>query len=524
MTAASVDLLVAYTQYQPTPVVIIGLSTPPAQTDGSVSPFSDIVKDTASLGFYSSNIAGEKHFADRKPWQRWSVETREALIRAIDDCWAELTQAHSRGNDGPTLAKLSTASAKAIVPSVLPSEHPNGSFSSLIGLWRVDIMATSFDAPSRLQSLSVKRDDWVMVLTGEDDGAPVHDLSPDSSSSVTAVERPLLSPLNSTSTVHSVLTDSVPSPGTSGSRRIEIQAGVPAPLRAASELARRPLPPDNTVGIKTVWTPTRTSSTHEDIAVPVQEDASDAEKTGIRDLPYLHQLNDGVSTLWNASGVAPVNSQDLANLAQDSSVGMVLATPELRVYWVNKRWYEITQIEPEQDLNTWIDNIHPDYLPVVMDLLQELMSAKVKRTGDIKWKNGNWFSFTAQVLTDAQGNVSAVAATIDDCTQRKKLELAQMENLKNEEIAARRRAEEASARTKELVELQSQREELERRTKEFAQMAEISSIALTCATADGELIWGKSGFVLDLHGKLTFALRLSTLANKAFVSDDPFCS
>lgn len=229
-----------------------------------------------------------------------------------------------------------------------------------------------------------------------------------------------------------------------------------------------------------------------DYMAPVQEEARSNAK-GISAIEASRQqLEEEDSTLWDESVVAPVNTDELVNLATNCPVGMVLATPELRIYWVNKHWYEITQVEPGQDLNSWIENVHPDSMPTVMDILQGLMESKVKRTGDLKWKNGGWFTFTAQVSTDLEGNVTGVAATMDDCTQRKTLELAEMERMKNEEVSAQRRAEEASARTRVLVELQSQREVLERRTKEFAQMAEISSIALSCAMPDGELIWGTS--------------------------------
>ncbi|KAJ9102896.1 hypothetical protein QFC20_004862 [Naganishia adeliensis] len=246
------------------------------------------------------------------------------------------------------------------------------------------------------------------------------------------------------------------------------------------------------------WTPTQDLPVV-DYAAPVQEGHNpSAEENDINDTSPYQDLDQDDPTLWDESIVAPVNTDDLVNLAMHSPVGMVLATPELRIYWVNKRWYEITQVERGQDLNSWIDNIDPDSMPMVIDILQGLMNSKVKRTGDIKWKNGGWFTFTAQVSTDSQGNVTGVAATIDDCTQRKTLELAQLESMKKEQAAARSRAEEASARARELVDLQSQREVLERRTKEFAQMAEISSIALTCAMPDGELIWANKAFC-ELH-------------------------
>lgn len=523
MAASSVELLVAYAQHQSLPITVIGLSTPPTKRDGSGSPFSDIVKGNSAPGLYSSNVAAQKYFANRKPWEEWDAEIKNALIKAIDTCWAELAGSCIQDISGATVAKLPTASEKIVVPSAPKSEYSNGSFGRRITLCRVDIMTTTPVALSRLQSRCAGKDDLIMVLTGEDDGTQVYDLSPELSATDTAVERPHLSPLNTSSTIYSGSGESIPLSSGSLRRKVEIQRGVPLPLRAASDLVQRPLPPDDTVGVTTVWTSTQDPSIHADVTAHVQEHRPDEEETEVRDTSRPQQSGGHLPTLWDGSGVAPVNSQDLVNLAQDSSVGMVLATPELRIYWVNKRWYEITQIEPGQDLNTWIDNIHPDYLLQVVELLQNLMNGKVKCTGDVKWKNGDWFSFTAQVLTDAQGNVSAVAATIDDCTQRKKLELTQMESLKKEEVAASRRAEDASARTRELVELQSQREVFERRTKDFAQMAEISSIALTCATADGELIWGMSKCLASRERKLTCLFHCFSSANKAFVSDYCVC-
>jgi hypothetical protein len=203
-----------------------------------------------------------------------------------------------------------------------------------------------------------------------------------------------------------------------------------------------------------------------------------------------HAQGSEETTVWDDFSSAPVNPADLVNLAIHSPVGMVLATPELRLYWVNARWYEITKVQRGQDLNSWIDGIHPESMPILMDVLQGLMETKDKRTGDIKWKDGAWSTFTAQALWDPEGNVTGVAATIDDCTQRKNLQLAQLENLKVQEAAARHRAEEANATAKQLAEWQLQRRALERRTRQFAQMAEIASVGLTAAKTDGELIWG----------------------------------
>jgi hypothetical protein len=244
--------------------------------------------------------------------------------------------------------------------------------------------------------------------------------------------------------------------------------------------------------MKTVWTPTQEHPDVDYMSSLSRGNSISSAGTTANGILHHDDCQEEDSTLWDDSVVAPVNTDDLVNLAIHSPVGMVLATPELRIYWVNARWYEITKVERGQDLNSWIDGVHPESMPTLMDVLQGLMESKVKRNGDIKWKHGGWFTFTAQVLTDTQGNVTGVAATIDDCTQRKTLELAQIESLKMEEITARRMAEEASARAKELGDLQSQWEVLERRTKEFAQMAEISAVALTTAMPDGELIWGRS--------------------------------
>lgn len=507
MTASSLDLLVAYTQHQSTPAFVVGASSLPTRPCASVSPFSDIINGSSTSGSYASNDAAEKLFGGRKPWQQWTIETEEALIGAIDKCWSEVVQSIAKNVFGATLTKLVTSSEKVVIRAGLTMEHPNGSVASAIQAWRIDLMATCHDAPSRLQSASSREDDWVMVLTAEGDVVPT-DIAP--SALDNAARRPSLSTIHSNSTMYSVsadsspspystLTDSSPSPlKSSANRRIEIKGGVPSAIRAASRSVHCTLPPDDTTAAKTGWTPMDGWTPTQDLpvvdyAAPVQEGHNpSAEENDINDTSPYQDLDQDDPTLWDESIVAPVNTDDLVNLAMHSPVGMVLATPELRIYWVNKRWYEITQVERGQDLNSWIDNIDPDSMPMVIDILQGLMNSKVKRNGDIKWKNGGWFTFTAQVSTDSQGNVTGVAATIDDCTQRKTLELAQLESMKKEQAAARSRAEEASARARELVDLQSQREVLERRTKEFAQMAEISSIALTCAMPDGELIWGTS--------------------------------
>lgn len=210
----------------------------------------------------------------------------------------------------------------------------------------------------------------------------------------------------------------------------------------------------------------------------------------MREKPTCQEQASPETTVWDEFSVAPVNSAELVNLAVHSPVGMVLATPELRLYWANPRWYEITQVQRGQDLNSWVDGVHHESLPILMDVLQGLMESKIKRTGEIKWKDGTWSTFTAQALWDSAGNVTSVAATIDDCTQRKNLEFAQLDHLKQQEAAARHKAEEASARAKQLADWQTQRRVLERRTRQFALMAEISSVGLSFAKTDGEIIWG----------------------------------
>lgn len=510
MTASTLDLLVAYTQHQPTPVIVVGLSSPLTSPYTSTSPFSDIVNGSSTPGIYASNDAAEKLFAGCKPWRQWTVETEEAVVGGIDKCWLEVVQSSAKNVVGASTTKLVSSSEKVAIRAGTRSELANGSTTSLNQAWRIDIMATCHDAPSRLGSLSTSKDDWVMVLTSEGNVGPT-DFVPTALDN--AARRPSLSTIDSNSTISSTLADSLPSPcststdslsspfQSSVNRRIEIKGGVPSAIRAASRSVQCVLPPDDSTAAKTVWipqdgwTPTQERSAV-DYMAPVQEGHNantEKNRSHIASLLQDHDIDD--PELWDESVVAPVNTDELVNLAINCPVGMVLATPELRIYWVNKHWYEITQVERGQDLNSWIENVHPDSMPTVMDILQGLMNTKVKRTGDLKWKNGGWFTFTAQVSTDPEGNVTGVAATLDDCTQRKILELAQMERMKSEEVSAQRRAEEAGAQARELVELQSQREVLERRTKEFAQMAEISSVALTCAMPDGELIWGMSSVV-----------------------------
>jgi len=514
MSYGHLDMLIAYTRLVAASSIIVAVSpTWSLSSEASDTPFTNIIKSHEDCGFYFDNERAGDINVGPKIWDTWNSEDRDELIRAVTKNWKSLSDLATENfgqSNGSTYTNLRTATETILIHHSQRHSPTTTNFleQEVMAVeeqreaWRISIMATQRESLVRLAAHQPTYRDWVLVLQHLNSvssyPAVPHSMIPRDHEDVIfppddEIRRPSLATNISTSSTSSKMThSSLKSSGSGGSRRIEIKGGVPLPIRAASESIKFSLPPDNS---RTVPTP---SSGRMDSYRAVEETISDQGHVPVTEktVPAPHSLEDEVSdeaTVWDDGSVAPVNPEDLVNLAINSPIGMVLATPELRLYWVNERWYDITKVKHGQDLNTWIDGIHPDSMPTLMEVLQGLMQDKVKRTGDIRWKHDSWSTFTAQVLVNAEGNVTAVAATIDDCTQRKTLELAQIEALKEQEATARRIAEQASLRAKELAEWQLQTKILEQRTKEFAQMAEISSIALTCAKPDGELIWGKPG-------------------------------
>ena len=522
MTAVNLDLAVSLVQLATSPTIAFGLQSS-SYPSWSEPPFSKIIEGSSPPGFYAANSPAKKLFGEQNAWERWTVENKAVLVAGGITCWHKLRDRPSQEKDAhpETPTPLATVSETVVLgyakvwssstgPALDSAQTP-----TVVGAWQVSILATSRDATSRLRTERAKHDDWIMVLSELPFSGSTTSLVPGSDVRNFVISepdrRPPMGTSNSSSTISSVITDPASSTSRSSNRRIEIKSGVPSSIRAVSEGIQVALPADGSTKVKTAWTFTAElggpdhpheassmSSGHEltndsypndgktNAQPRVAEETTDSAKTN-GDQPVSEE-----TTIWDDFSVAPVNPADLVNLAIHSPVGLVLATPELRLYWVNERWYQITKVQRGQDLNSWIDGIHPESLPILMNVLQGLMASKEKRAGDIRWKDDAWSTFTAQVLLDPEGNVTAVAATIDDCTQRKRLELAQLENLKVQEAAARYAADQAIARAKELADWHSQRRVLERRTRQFAQMAEISPIGLSFATKDGEIIWGMS--------------------------------
>lgn len=502
MAVVNLDLAVSFLQLAAAPTIAVGLPTS-HHPQPSESPFTKIIEGLAPHGFYAANAPAERLFGEQTPWERWSSENKAAVAAAGIKCWQTLQHRSLQEKEGlAEIPRSLPASSETVVLGYTKTWSPSSGktldfaqSSTLAAAWEVTILATSRDVASRLLDSAAKYDDWIMVLSEAPTSSPTSSLyvprnDITTSSSDPDHRRPSLGTNGSSSTIYSIITDQASTNSKSSNRRIEIKSGVPNSIRALSEGVQVALPADGLSSVKTAWTSTTEAAEREYPTSPITSRDPTIITSLNGDKATNHTQTSEETTLWDDFSVAPVNAADLVNLAIHSPVGMVLATPELRIYWVNTRWYEITKVERGQDLNSWIDGIHPESLPILMDVLQGLMESKDKRAGDIKWKDGAWSTFTAQVLLDPEGNVTAVAATIDDCTQRKNLELAQLENHKVQEAAARYTAEEASARAKELAEWQSQRRVLECRTRQFAQMAEISSVGLTFAKTDGEIIWG----------------------------------
>ncbi|KAJ9104455.1 hypothetical protein QFC21_001950 [Naganishia friedmannii] len=525
MTYGHLDMLVAYTRLLSVSSVIVAVSS--AWTSSAATchvPFTNIIQNHEDCGFYFDNEQpNDVHFGP-KIWDTWNKQDQDELIRAVTTCWKSLSDMateKSKQSTGITYAPSKPSTATETITVQATESHkagttisPEYALATVQGqrvLWRVSIMATTRESLLRLATRESSYQDWVLLLHKESlvRSSPIDSQTMSPGTHHHAIfgsddggRRPSLATNTSNSSTSSKLThSSLKSSGSSSNRRIEMKRGVPLPIRAASEATNFLLPAESSVTSQTVITP---SSMNSHVYPGAEENIQNQGHLQISDdaIAATLSLDDETSnesTVWDDASSAPVNSEDLVNLAINSPIGMVLATPELRLYWVNERWYEITRVEHGQDLNTWIEGVHPDSMPTLMEVLQGLMQDKVKRTGDIRWKHDTWSTFTAQVLLNAEGTVTAVAATIDDCTQRKTLELAQMEALKEKEATARRTAELASARAKELAEWQLQSRLLEQRTKEFAQMAEISSIALTCARPDGELVWANQAFPHEVN-------------------------
>ncbi|KAJ9111427.1 hypothetical protein QFC19_001196 [Naganishia cerealis] len=526
MVDGSLDLLVAYARLISVPSVIVALpSSWSSSSETSQVPFTKIISGLEECGFYFESDQPDEVHKGRRIWEKWSPDDRNELIDAIGRCWGSILHSSIEkveylkqsdlvpGNLSVRTESLSIQQSESQYVTAAGSSEQNFLAEEPRVLWRVSIMATTRESPVRLAAQESISQDWVLVLHKETSVGPdptnlqgkiagtQHDEANASYDSAgRQLRRPSIATNTSNSSISSKMTHTSFKSSASGvHQKIEIKSGVPLPIRAASEITQFALPSEGFIANKTVITPSMDRSLGYLGANATVSSGGDLPRSDVtRGAPVFADETSDEPVIWNDTAVAPVNPEDLMKLVINSPVGMLLATPELRIYWVNDRWYDIVKLERGQDLNTWIDGVHPDTLPTLMEVLQGLMQDKAKRTGDIRWKHGSWSTFTAQVLRDADGAVTAITATLDDCTQRKTLELAQLETLKEQEATARRIAEEASARAKELAEWQSQTRILEKRTKEFAQMAEISAIALTCAKPDGELIWANQAFC-DLH-------------------------
>ena len=187
-----------------------------------------------------------------------------------------------------------------------------------------------------------------------------------------------------------------------------------------------------------------------------------------------------------------LNPLVLARLAENAPIGMVIATTSAKLIWVNDMWYSLTGLKRGESLDSWIERVAPEYMPLMLQTVADLLETRAVSNVDFMWKDGTWANFTTQCDFDEDGCFVGLIGTLTDATTRKKAELNEIANLKMV-------AEETERRSQELAEAHKKNQKLQQQRNMLASVAEISPTGLTIATRAGKLLWANRAF-LSMYG------------------------
>jgi PAS domain-containing protein len=200
------------------------------------------------------------------------------------------------------------------------------------------------------------------------------------------------------------------------------------------------------------------------------------------------------TTADSPMGTEPLqlNPLILARLAENAPIGMVIATTSAKLIWVNDMWYSLTGLKRGEPLDSWIERVAPEYMPLMLQTVADLMDTRAVSNVDFMWKDGTWANFTTQCDFDEDGCFVGLIGTLTDATRRKRAELNEIANLKMV-------AEETERRSHELAEAHKKNQKLQQQRNMLASVAEISPTGLTIANRAGKLLWANRAF-LSMYG------------------------
>lgn len=191
---------------------------------------------------------------------------------------------------------------------------------------------------------------------------------------------------------------------------------------------------------------------------------------------------------------ATLDPNILARCVENAPIGFVIATPHAKIVWVNETWYEITGVEKGDSLDSWIDRVAPDYVPLVMDVIGQLINKGTSMNLDFMWMDGRWANLTTQCDIDEDGEFHGYAGTLTDATDRKNAQLAEVDGLKTREANAKKGAEEAKLHSRQLAEANIRNQKLLQQRNMLAKMTEISPTGMAIILPTGALKWGNKAF------------------------------
>lgn len=137
-----------------------------------------------------------------------------------------------------------------------------------------------------------------------------------------------------------------------------------------------------------------------------------------------------------------------STLSVVSPVGVFLVSPTGETMYANPRFYEISGHPIDASLASWFDTVHPDDLPKLSELWQEIISAgpdgETQLSGhlEVRFKKGTHAQFEIRAFQDVRSQDGFVGA-ITDITTQKELELAHIRAVENRatEAEEQRRAQ-----------------------------------------------------------------------------------
>ncbi|BGP14897.1 hypothetical protein JCM10213_003746 [Rhodosporidiobolus nylandii] len=149
---------------------------------------------------------------------------------------------------------------------------------------------------------------------------------------------------------------------------------------------------------------------------------------------------------------------ELVTLSETTTVGLVRIDLEGHFLSANPVWYKIVRLDPSRPLDEWVNSMHADDAPQVMEQWAKCLRTREPLTIRFRWYDGDVCLVQAVLNSPNKDEATGWIGSVTDVTAQAKAEEAVLQVSKEREARAKKEAEEAEERRKVAVEEKRQQE------------------------------------------------------------------